>query len=246
MPIVLKLTTAVLLVVSCHALAQDNYAKTDDVISHFYQKGDKKDYPWHKKANGKGDTDMLDYSICYSNVVNEQPLQYLIVMCADSSELTYANSPTPTDYYVLAQTPQGFVLQATKQDSGYQFQSIIHIGQGKWAIHDASHTMNYGEEQSHDALNIVVKDKFIPVAQWTSLMDNTGAADPDDKEAAGKAERIENVLSVDDSQKDADFYPLLIHSTGFHGEKKFDEKYPITFSVDTGKYSVPDELNGDY
>ncbi|PVZ89022.1 hypothetical protein C9426_05840 [Serratia sp. S1B] len=234
------------IVFSEHVFADDYYNTADDLIAHFYQKGGNKDYPWHKKSNNQDETDVLDYSVCYNKLVSQQPPQYLIVMCPDVSEIAYDNAPLPTDYYVLAKTAQGFSLLATEQESGGQFQDVITIGQGKWAIHESMSAMNQGYGQSHDSLNIVVKDKFIPVVQWTSWMDNTGAIDPDNQDAKNQAESMENNLSVADGQQNADFYPLVIHSTGFHGSQKFDKNYTINFSMDAGKYLVPDELNGGY
>ncbi|VXD06305.1 conserved exported hypothetical protein [Enterobacterales bacterium 8AC] len=240
-------TIALLLIISSsNAFADEYYPTADDVIAHFYQKGDKENYPWHKKTKGEDDAEALDYSICYNKLVSPQPPQHLIVMCSDPSQREYDNAPLPTDYYILGKVAQGFSLLATEQDSGNQFQDVITIGHGKWAIHDSASAMNQGYGQTHDTLSIVTNGEFIPVAQWTSWLDNTGAFDPDEKGSEGQAESMENALSVDDGQKDADFYPLLIHSTGFNGSKKFDKKYTIKFSVDAGKYVVPDELNGGY
>jgi hypothetical protein len=93
---------------------------------------------------------------------------------------------------------------------------------------------------------VFIKNKFIPVANWTSLQNNEGAIDPDDTQSKEKAESITNTLTIDASQKDVEFYPIIIHSVGYRGKAKIDKSYRIIYSMDKGKYVIPDELDGGY
>ncbi|WP_145491730.1 hypothetical protein [Yersinia aleksiciae] len=226
------------------ACADEFYKTTNDVITHFYQKGDDKDASWHK--NNSGDNGVSDYSLCYNKQISQQPQQYLIVMCSDMGKSTYANEQATADLYILKQTTQGFSLLASEPDIEGQFQGTVNIGSDKWAIYISTHSMNQGYEQSHDTLHVFIKDELIPVASWTSLQNNEGAVDPDNAETQDNAESIANKLVIDNTQKDADFYPLIIHSAGYRGKTKINETYRIIYTMDKGEYTIPYELNGGY
>lgn len=222
--------------------AGENYKKIDDFIAQTYQKSDDQNAPWHKKR--KADEAIVsDYSVCYNKMVSQKSQHYLVVMCPDMSKSTYDNEPFPTDLYVFQKTDQGYALLASEQDSGEQFEDVVNMGSEKWAVHGSSYAMNQGYEQAHDTLSLFVKNTFIPVAKWTSLQDNSGAISPQEP---NKNEHIENKLSIDSSQPDADFYPLIINSVGKRGATKINEKYKINYAMDKGGYIVPDELNEGY
>lgn len=229
---------------SFSTIADEYYQTPEDVIAHFYQPGGNKNAPWHK--NRRDDAEGTDYSICFNKQVSQSLSQYLIVMCPDMTKNTYANEQASTDFYALKKTPQGFTLLAKDEDVAGEFQDVMDIGSDKWAIHTFTHAMNQGYEQSHDTLRVFIKSKFIAVANWTSAQNNEGAMDPDDTDAKGKIESLENKMNVDDSMKSADFYPLVIHSTGYCGDEKIDTKYNVTYSMDKGGYIIPDEVNGSY
>jgi hypothetical protein len=222
--------------------AGENYKKIDDFIALTYQKGDVQNAPWHKKR--KADAAIVsDYSLCYHKMVSQKSQHYLVVMCPDMSKSTYGNEPFPTDLYVLQKTDQGYTLLASEQDSGEQFKDVVNIGSEKWAVHGSSYALNQGYQQANDTLSLFVKNTFIRVAQWTSLQDNSGAISPREQ---NENEHIENKLSIDSSQPDADFYPLIINSFGNQGATKINEKYKINYAMDHSEYIFPDKLNEGY
>jgi len=239
------MATALLLLIFYNvANAGEHYQTTDDLITHFYQKGSDEDAPWHKN---RGEiSGASDYSLCYNKQVSQHPPQYLVVMCPDINSSTYANEQAATDVYVIQPKEQGFFLLASERDVEGEFQEVVNIGSGQWAIHISTHDINQGYEQSHDELSVFIKNKFIPVANWTSLQNNEGAIDPDDTQSKEKAESITNTLTIDASQKDVEFYPIIIHSVGYRGKAKIDKSYRIIYSMDKGKYVIPDELDGGY
>lgn len=226
------------------ASASEYFPTVEGVISHFYQAGTDANAPWHKDIKDEGG--VSDYSLCYNKPVSQQPLQYLIVMCPDMEKSTYDNEQAPTDIYVLEKTSAGYMVQASATNIAGAFQGVVDIGADKWAVHTATHAMNQGYEQSHDTLRVFINNKFISVANWTSLQNNEGSLDPEDEKATAKAEALENKLTVDNSQKNDDFYPLVIHSVGYHGKNKVDKTFRIIYTMDKGGYIVPDEVSGGY
>ena len=233
-----------LLLVTRAVLADEIYKTTGEFISHLYQKNDYKDFPWHKNRNGE--PGVSDYSLCFNQQVSQTPLLYMIVMCPDMSKSTYANEIQPTDVFVLEKKEGELSLVTGKPDIGGEFKGVINIGSNKWAIHTLIHSVNQGYEQSHDTLQVFIKDDFFPITYWTSLLDNENAVDPDDAEDMKISERIESKLTPDDSQKDLDYYPLIIHATGYKGGEKVDKIYRSFFSIDRGEYMTPEDINGSY
>lgn len=224
--------------------ASEYFPTVEDFIAHFYEAGTDANAPWHK--NNKGEGGISVYSLCYNKPVSLQPTQYLIVMCPDMEKSTYDNEQAPTDIYVLVKTSMGLMVQASDKDVEGAFQGVVDIGAGKWAVHTATYAMNQGYEQSHDTLRVVINNSFIPIMNWTSLQNNENSKDPDNEEAMSETEALENKLTVDNSQKGDDFYPLVIHSVGHRGRDKVDEIFRIVYSMDKGEYIVPDEVNGGY
>lgn len=225
--------------------ANEYFPTVESVIAHFYQPGTEGNAPWHKSSNNK-EGGVSDYALCYNKQVSQQPLQYLLVMCPDMTKNTYANEQAPTDIYVLWQTAQGYLIQASQQDIEGTFQGVVKIGAGKWAVHTSTYAMNQGYEQSHDTLRVFIKNDFIPVIKWTSLQNNESSADPGDESAISDTEALENKLTVDNSQNDDDFYPLVVHSVGHRGKTKIDKIYRVIYTIDKGEYIVPDEVNEGY
>ncbi|HHS9878696.1 hypothetical protein [Klebsiella aerogenes] len=224
----------------CLSLADAHYLRAEEVISHYYQPIDNKAAPWRKSREGA--VSVTDYALCFNKMVNQHPQQTLVVMCPDMSQSTFDNEPEPTDLYVLEESEQGMQLVLAEQNVGYRCEGIVHIGAGKWAIHAANSAMNQGYGQTHDVLLLFVGNKFIPIAQWTSWLSNEGALAANDE----GMEKIKNTLSVDTSQPDAEFYPVVIHSTGLSNNEKIDKTWSFQYAMDKGEYRIAENLQGGY
>lgn len=57
---------------------------------------------------------------------------------------------------------------------------------------------------------------------------------------------MQNKLSIDASQKDEIFYPLVIHSTGTKSKDNVNKGFRFTYKVDKNEYGIPKELNDGY
>lgn len=224
----------------CISLADTYFRNVDEVVRHYYQPNASKAAPWRKSTEDA--VSVTDYSLCFNKQVHQRPEQILVVMCPDMSQSTYDNEPEPTDIYVLEESEQGYRLVAAEQNVGYRFDGTVQIGAGKWAIHTANSAMNQGYGQTHDSLQLFVGGKFIPVAQWTSWLSNDGALEAEDE----SLENINNALSIDMSSRDAEFYPLAIHSTGGRNKEKVNKTYRVYYVMDKGEYAIPESLKGGY
>lgn len=66
-------------------------------------------------------------------------------------------------------------------------------------------------------------------------MSNEGVIEKNEERGEG----VQNKLSIDISQKDEAFYPLVIHSTGTKSKDKVNKGFWFTYKVDKNEYGIP-------
>ncbi len=189
----------------------------NEMLNHYYQKQDwlvDKEYPWYY---GNSDSDIKNYSLCHDEILNQHPLQRIIVIFPNMLQARNINEYPPADIYIVEINKSKYTVISSEDNIGRHFSSLFKIGRNKMAVHLTMGSLLQGHLQVHDELRVLNNDFFKTIAEWTSLLDNTGALDSSDYKEL--EESIENKLNVDDSNQELEFYPLLFKLRELMGER---------------------------
>ncbi|HGK7302660.1 TPA: hypothetical protein ACJ509_000490 [Stenotrophomonas maltophilia] len=208
---------------------------------------------WRGNWTQDGDTRPVDWAVCAEQpVVSGDSWQQLLAVCGEVVDAGHADAGT-IDYYVLRPSGDGFEVAGELTGGTYGSSGrpgsveILRFGSDFYGFRNVSGWYGQGYSLQTQSFILPGPNGLVDAGSVRSHIDNTAAYDCDDAEQAEDCRTrmfdFDFALRMDDSNRSARIWPLLIEETGSScGGNNVRRTHRFTLDPKSWTYSFPDAL----
>ncbi|MNV34015.1 hypothetical protein D3C71_1254160 [compost metagenome] len=205
--------------------------------------------PWAQDGQARA----TDWQVCAEQpVVSGDSWQQLLAVCGELVDAGHAD-PGTIDFYVLRPSRDSFEVAAELTGGTYGSSGrpgtveIIRAGSDFYGFRNESGWYGQGYALQSQALILPGPNGLVDTGSVRSHIDNVAAYDCDDAEQAEDCRtrtfNLDFALRMDDSDRSARTWPVLIEETGIEcGGKQVRREHRFTLDPKTWTYAYPDAL----